>query len=335
MDQTRLPFGVALHSYSYLGGFVGRGTAQANPRPCDAYWLMDQAVALGLSGIEFPPEESLPGTSAAELARARAYAEDRGLFIVVDHGVVDGPGLQRHLRIAGALGAHVVRVVVSTILCGDRRGVRDTWPQTLRDTAQRLREVSGLAGELGVSIAVENHQDITSSELVALCEAVASPWVGVNLDSVNPLAVVEDQLAFAAAIMPFLKNVHLKDYRIYPTPQGYRLVRCPIGAGVLPTPALLDLIGREAPRATITVELGALFARHVQFLEDDFWPGYLPRRVEEILPVLRLREREARPAAEDWRTPWERQEEAEALGAYELDEMKQSVRYLRTLMGRA
>jgi hypothetical protein len=186
-----------------------------------------------------------------------------------------------------------------------------------------------------VSIAVENHQDITSGELVTLCQAVDSPWVGVTLDSVNPLAVAEDQLAFAATIMPHLKNVHLKDYRIYPTPQGYRLVRCPIGGGVLPTPALLDLIAREAPRATISIELGALFARHVQFLEDDFWPGYPPRQVEDILPVLRLREREARPADEDWRTPWERQEDAEALSAYESREMEQSVQYLRTLVGRS
>jgi sugar phosphate isomerase/epimerase len=324
---------VAIHSYGYLGGFVGRGTARANLRPKDAYWLMDQAVAHGLRGVEFPPDESLPSTSPEELARARAYAEERDLFIVVDHGVVDVPGLRSLLQVASALGVRVARVVVSTILCGDRRGVRDTWSRTLQDTARDLRAVRGMAADLGVSIAVENHQDITSRELVALCEAVDSSWVGVTLDSVNPLAVVEDQLVFARTIAPFLKNVHLKDYRIYATPQGYRLVRCPIGEGVMETAALLDLFAREAPSALVSIELGALFARHVEFLEDDFWPGYPPRQVEDILPVLRLRERKARPAAEDWQTPWEREAAPEALIAYELDEMGRSVRYLRTLMG--
>jgi hypothetical protein len=100
------------------------------------------------------------------------------------------------------------------------------------------------------------------------------------------------------------------------------------------TAALLDLFAREAPGALVSIELGALFARHVQFLDDDFWPGYSPRRVEEILPVLRLREREVRPASEDWRTPWEREAAPEALVAYELDEMERSVRHLRALMGR-
>jgi hypothetical protein len=80
--------------------------------------------------------------------------------------------------------------------------------------------------------------------------------------------------------------------------------------------------------------LGVAIHSYGCLLEDDFWPGYPPRQVEEILPVLRLREREARPAAEDWRTPWEHEAAPEALIAYEPDEMERSVRYLRTLMGR-
>jgi hypothetical protein len=60
MDQSRLPFGVALQRYSPLAGIGGRGTARANSRPGDAYWRMNQAMALGLSGEEFPPEGSFP-----------------------------------------------------------------------------------------------------------------------------------------------------------------------------------------------------------------------------------------------------------------------------------
>jgi hypothetical protein len=164
--------------------------------------------------------------------------------------------------------------------------------------------------------------------LVALCEEMGSPQIGVNLDAANPLAVGEEPLAFARRVTPYLKNVHLKDYRLYRTPQGYRLARCPIGAGVLDVPVLLDLCAREAPRATICIELGALEARHVRLLEDGFWQGYPPRRVEEVLPVLRLREERACPADEDWRTPWERGEHGEALASFEMSQFEQSVEYL-------
>src|SRR5262249_9137180 len=157
--------------------------------------------------------------------RARAYAEARGLFIVVGGGIVDVAELQALVPAAVALGARTVRTVVSTILCGDRRAVRDTWSDYLATTVKRLKEVRGLAEEAGVSIAIENHQDLTSTEMVAICEEVGSPRVGVNLDASNPLAVGEDILTFARRIAPYLKNVHLKDYLIYSTPQGFRLVR--------------------------------------------------------------------------------------------------------------
>ncbi|HKC75173.1 MAG TPA: hypothetical protein VKF37_13395, partial [Chloroflexota bacterium] len=107
-----------------------------------------------------------------------------------------------------------------------------------------------------------------------------------------------------------------------------RLARCPLGAGVLDVPVLLDLCARDAPSATVCIELGALEARHVRLLEDEFWQGYPPRRIEEVLPVLRLREELARPADEDWQTPWERGEHGEALASFEMSQFEQSVEYL-------
>lgn len=328
-NGARLPVGLAAYGLSYLCGFAGAGTPRVCPDPYNAYRLVDLAVSHGLSGVEFPPQWGLPSLDRADLEQARAYADARGLFIVVDGGVVDVDELRVLLPAAAALGASTVRVIVSRILCGDRRAVRETWPAYLAEIADRLRAVRELAEETGVNIALENHQDATSEELTALCTELDSPRIGVTLDAINPLAVVEDPLVFAQRVAPFLKNVHLKDYYIYSTPQGYRLVRSAIGAGVLDVEGLFDLLAREAPAATISIELGALHARHVQFLEDDFWPGYPPRRVEEILPVLRLRERRGRPADEDWRTPWEREAPAEELAAYELGEIEQSVAYLR------
>ena len=330
ISRPRLDIGVAAYTFSYLCGLAGAGTPRAWPHPYNAYTLMDLAAAHGLGGVEFSPASGLGSLDRAELETARDYAAARGLFVVVDSGVVDVATLQALLPAAATLGTRTVRVTVSTILCGDRRAVRDTWPGYLAEIARRLREVRALAEETGVAIALENHQDLTSDELVALCEEVGSPQIGVNLDASNPLAVGEEPLAFARGVMPYLKNVHLKDYRLYRTPQGYRLARCPIGAGVLDVPVLLDLCAREAPSATICIELGALEARHIRLLEDEFWLGYTPRRVEEVLPVLRLREELARPADEDWRTPWERGEHGEALVSFEMSQFEQSVEYLKS-----
>ncbi len=329
--SPRMSIGLAAYGFGYLGGFAGAGTARACPTPYNAYDLMDLAVAHGLGGVEFPPVWGLGGLDPDTLRRARAYAEARGLFVVLDGGVVDEDELRQLLRAAAILGARTVRAIVSTILCGDRRAMRDTWSALLAGTARRLRSVRDTAAEYGVSIALENHQDVTADELVGLVEEVDSPWVGVTLDAVNPLAVGEEPLRFARRVLPYLKHVHLKDYHLYKTPHGYRLARCATGAGVLDTPALLALLAREAPAATIAIELGALEARHVRLLEDDFWSGYPPRRVEDVLPVLRLRDGRARPDDEDWRTPWERGAGGEDMAAFERDQFEASVAYLRGL----
>ena len=330
----RLPIGLAAYSFSYSCGFAGAGTPRACAEPYTAYRLMDLAASLGLGGVEFPPLRMLPSLQPDELARAGEYAASRGLFIVVDAGIVDVQELTALLPAAAALGARTVRTIVSNILEGDRRAVRDTWPRYLAEIAARLRAALLLAEQSGVAIALENHQDVTSQELVALCEEVGSPLVGVNLDAINPLAVAEEPLAFARRVAPYLKHVHLKDYRLYSTPQGYRLVSCAVGAGVLDVQGVLDLCAQEAPAATISIEIGALQARHVRFLEDEFWPGYPPRQAAELLPVLRLREARARPTREDWRTPWERGEQGPALVAHELYQVEESVEYLRSLQRR-
>ncbi len=330
----RLPIGLAAYSFSYSCGFAGAGTPRACTEPYTVYGLMDLTASLGLGGIEFPLLRLLPSLAPDELARAREYAASRGLFLVVDAGIVDVEELSALLPAAEALGARTVRAVVSSILEGDRRAMRDTWPQYLAEIATRLRAVLPLAEQSGVAIALENHQDVTSEELVALCDEIGSPLVGVNLDTINPLAVAEEPLAFARRVAPYLKNVHLKDYRLYSTPQGYRLVSCAVGAGVLDVRGILDLCAAQAPTATICIEIGALQARHVRFLEDDFWPGYPPRQAAEILPVLRLREARARPRGEDWRSPWERGEQGPPLVAHELTQVEESVEYLRSLQGR-
>ncbi len=327
----RIPVGLAAYGFGYLCGFAGAGTGRACPRPYTAHDLMDLAAARGLGGVEFPLASLPGGLDADTLRRLRAHAEELGLFIVLDGGVVDAAELRELLDAAVALGAPTVRATISHILCGDRRAVRDTWADHLARTARELRAVSGLAEECGVSIGLENHQDVTSEELVALVDAVDSPAVGVTLDTANALAVGEDPLRFARRVLPHVKAAHLKDYYVYKTPPGYRLARCALGDGVVDLPALLALLAREAPAARVSIELGALEARHVRLLEDDYWRGYPPRRVEDVLPALRLREEGARPPGEDWRTPWERGEDGDSLATFERDQFADSVRYLREI----
>ncbi len=168
-----------------------------------------------------------------------------------------------------------------------------------------------------------------SDDLLMLCEAGGN-HVGITFDVANPLAVEEEPMQFARKIGPWIRNVHLKDYWVYATPSGYRLVRSPLGQGIVPFPELLPFIRSVAPDTLYQIELAALYARHIRLFEDDWWHEYPARDVREVLPALRGVASQMR-YGEDWQTPWERGASLEDVQQYEHEQFVASVQYLRTL----
>ncbi len=303
----------------------------------DAHELINMAVEHGLAGVEFPPDDCLPGLAPSTLESARARAEERGLFLVADGGQVEREMLERLIPAASGLGASTLRVVMSGVLGGDRRPLAGRWDVHLADCRDILRAALPLAEEHGVTIAVENHSDATSHDMRWLCEELDSPYVGITLDVGNVLAVCEEPIGYTERLLPHLSHIHLKDYTLHPSNEGFRIARCPLGAGVVDYPALLSLIdGYHGTREqgggiTKTIELGAIYARHVRMLMADYWAEYPERAVKDLLPFLRLYWAHVRPGVEDWRTPREKDESDEVLKAYEKRQFDESVAYLKEI----
>ncbi len=320
-------FGLCAYALMYTGGFAGQGTPRANPRPLGVTGLLDLAVAHGLNRVEFSPRRMLPECDSEALERVRQQAAERGLAITLDGGRV-GPDLADRVADARAIGADTIRCTLSGILCGDRSPVGLTGWEALLDAAvATLRDVVPALDAANLRLGVENHQDATSWDLVNLCERVGSPRVGVTLDTGNPLAVGESVEAFVERVEPYLVNVHLKDYHLFPTPEGFRLAHAASGTGVVDFPRLF---ARLRPEVARSLEQPALEARHIKLLTDAWWAGFPPRDVREVLPVLRLREERASQG--EWRTPWELGEDGR-LVEWELDRLATSVACLRRAAG--
>jgi sugar phosphate isomerase/epimerase len=300
---------------------------------CDAYGLMDRAAGAGLQGVEFPPEDCLSAVTPEECTRAREYADARNLAIVADGGIIEEEALHRWIIHAAGVGARVLRVIVSGILGGNRREMHGGWPAHLERARDALRVVRPLAEAHDVTVAVENHQDITSEELCRLCEEVGGSHIGITLDTGSTLAVAESPLAFARRVKPFVRNVHLKDYHVFLSATGYRLSTCAIGDGVIDFPALFDLFA-DQPELPMSIELGARQARHVELLEEDWWQDYPRRITQDLLEALRVVFPKAKPAGDDYRIPHERGEGFEALREYELAEFRRSAEYLQRVARR-
>jgi sugar phosphate isomerase/epimerase len=300
------------------------------PDPMTVAGLVALAEGRGLRAIEHSAA-AVEGLDPDERSRLR----DSGLAVVLDCGLGESPDaigaeVERALALASGVGARAVRTTISRCLEGDRsRYGHRGWKEHLEAFVKPLRRAADVAEEVAIPFGIENHQDLCSSEVRWLVEAVNSPRCGVVMDCGNALAVGEHPAAFAERVLPYLVHVQLKDYAVHPTPSGWRFVRCALGDGVVDWPDLVARFDAGAPDVLGCIELGAATARHVRILERDWWATYDPRPWGDTLDALRTLHSAARPPGEEWRTPHERHEPPEACAAYELAQLDASVEYLQ------
>jgi hypothetical protein len=234
------------------------------------------------------------------------------------------------IRSARALNAKLVRLALTSVLCGDRAALGEKWPILVANVRAKLRLYAREAAEHDLTLVIENHQDFGSAELVGFCEE-AGPNVGIVFDTGNTFPVVEAPLDFTRAVASHVRHVHLKDYNVQFTDEGYRLVRCAIGDGAVPFREMAAILTAQYPSLTAVLEPGALEARHVRLFRPEWWSGYAPKTAESLAACLGASWRNHLPDEADYRTPWERQEDGPKLVQYELDMIRRSAANMQSL----
>lgn len=317
---------VGLNPYglTWTLGLQGRGTARANPAGSGLEGFLAVAEELGARVVEiFDPW--LQQMSDDDLRRLRDRLEARDMKPVASAGLdMMGP-MEAAFRSARLLDAKVIRLGLTPVLCGDR-AARDDWPALLRRVAAALAEWGPRAADEGRVLGIENHQDFGSAELVAFCEA--QPGVGITFDMGNTFPVAEAPLDFTRVVAPHVVHLHLKDYRVQFSPEGFRLARCAIGDGCVPHAEMIRLIQAAGATPDAVLEPAALEARHVRLLNPGWWEGYAAKDARALAACLAAAQANRLPEGADFRTPWERGEDA-ALGDYEMAMIRRSAANMR------
>jgi sugar phosphate isomerase/epimerase len=323
-------FQVGLNPYglTYHLGLQGHGTPRANAHGVGMEGFIAVARELGARSIELHNGWLVPMSDAA-LADLRARLADLRLTPIIAAGLPQDPP-ESVLRSATALGAKIARLGLTRILCGDRSAHGEQWPNIVADVRRKLLAMAPLAERAGVVLAIENHQDFTSGELLAFCEE-AGANVGICYDTGNSFPVAEAPLEFTRRIAARVRHVHLKDYRAQWTDEGYRLVRCAIGDGAVPFPELLAILGEHHDSLTASLEPGALEFRHVRLLTQAWWTLYPPVAASAFAACLAAARYRRLPEDADVRTPWERGEQGAALVEYELAMIRRSAANMRAI----
>lgn len=319
--------GLNPYGLTYYLGLQGQGSSRENPNGTGLDGFISLATELDSRAVEIA-EGWLTPMSDAELAALKARLDDLGMVSIMSSGLqrCDFDAL---VRVAKALDSKLVRLALTPILCGDRAAAGERWHELVASVREKLGAYAKLAAVNDLTIVIENHQDFTSAELVAWCEEFG-PSVRIVYDTGNSFPVGESPLDFTRTIAPYVRHVHLKDYRAQWTDEGLRLVRCAIGDGAIPFPELFDILGEHQAELTCVLEPGALEARHVRLFTPDWWTGYPAKSAEALAACLLAARKNRLPDNADWQTPWEKGED-DKLVDYELDMIRRSAANMKKL----
>ena len=316
---TAFALGLNPYGLTYHLGLQGAGGPRANPKGAGLEGFIAIAAELGAKVLEIY-DPWLRALSDDELRALRDRLAALGMTPVVSSGLMMGP-FESALRSARALDAKIIRHGLTTVLCGDRHALGDKWKELVAHARAELADRGPRAFDDGRTVAIENHQDFGSDELVDFCESARG--VGICLDTGNTFPVAEAPLDFTRRVAPQVRHVHLKDYRVQFTEEGYRLVRCAIGDGAVPIAGMLDILGAHGRKLTAVLEPGALEARHVRFLRPEWWSLYPPKPASVFAACLAAARVNRLPDDADYRTPWERGDDS-AIADYELAMIRRS-----------
>ena len=256
---------LGLHTYSlYLHG-IGQAWAGFKlpwPRQMSTFELFDQSVRWGLDGLHLD-DGVLENLEETYLKEVGAVAEEKGLYLEYNFSMdVGGRGigiqhdLAEAIATAQTLGADIVKVSMDLIRPRPVAASRfhpDVMAQ-IKSVASRIKQLAPAAEAAGVKIAVENHCDTFSEEILWLLDQVDNPRVGACIDTVNALMVMEDPMEAIENLAPRAFTNHFRDDRIEFQRHGFKLTGTAVGEGDIDIKRAYEIIKTKSCMNRINIE---------------------------------------------------------------------------------
>ena len=214
------------------------------PRQLTTFELFDKIVALGLDGVHLD-DGVLENLEESFLKEVGAAARERGLYLEYNFSLdLGGMGigiqhdLEEAIAISQALGSDIVKMSMDLIRPRPVAASRfhpDVMKQ-LQDVVKLLKSAVPGAKDAGIRIAVENHCDSFSEEILWLLDEVGSPMTAIR--NLAPRAFTN----------------HFRDDRIDFKRDGFRFTGTSIGEGDLDMKGAYQIIKTQSAMNRINIE---------------------------------------------------------------------------------
>jgi sugar phosphate isomerase/epimerase len=179
--------------------------------------------------------------------------------------------LTRMIGSAGTVGSKIVRCVLGS--SEDRKG--GAIDRNIEAMVAVLRKVRPRAMDAGIKIAIENHAgDMQARELKGLVEAAGRDFVGVCLDSGNPLWTIEDPHLSLETLHPYVLTSHVRDSAVWNVPEGAAVAWVRMGEGNVNIEEYVRKYAKLCAGRALSMETIVTGPRVFAYRDPAFWDAY-------------------------------------------------------------
>jgi sugar phosphate isomerase/epimerase len=186
--------------------------------------LLKKATEADVSVLQIADNLPLHNLRDAELDRLREAAYAQGLTLEVGTRGLLPEHLERYIAISDRIGAKILRTVLSGCLCG---------PDLLAAAEASILQILPVLERQRVTLALENNEAFSATEFAGLIRRIASPYLGICLDTANSLGRPETLQTVVETLGRYAVVLHAKDYDIrrVDTRMGFSVTGTPVGEG--------------------------------------------------------------------------------------------------------
>jgi len=137
-----------------------------------------------------------------------------------------------------------------------------------------VRRAEPILRKYKMPLAIENHKGWRSDELAAWVRSASSEYVGVCLDLVNSVSLIETPQQTIDTLAPYTIFVSFKDIGVDFYNDGILLSEVPFGEGHLDLPGIIAKMQKKNPKMIFQLEMLTRDPLKVPIFTEQYWKVY-------------------------------------------------------------
>jgi len=224
---------------------------------------MDYIAKLGLEGLHLDAK-AFDEMDESYFAQVKQYAASKDLYLEYNFALKSGHydssvqhDIEEGIAIAQSIGADITKIGMN--LKRPRPVAASKFhPKVMNQLENVVKKVSNAVPfieKTGVKLALENHTDAFSQEVIWVLDQINHPMVGACIDTVNALHVTENPITAVENLAPRAFTNHFRDNKIIIEPWGLRITGAAVGEGDLDMKRAYEIIRQNPGVQRINIEL--------------------------------------------------------------------------------